>query len=86
MLCNELLSKFVETGHFQPGERDVSIVFGVVVELMPRTSDPTAFVGLCMAALSSTSPPKGLCQCIELRFSFAVEWVGRCWAGLTNIA
>ena len=42
--------------------------------------------GLCMAAWPSTSPPKGLCQCIELRFSFAVEWVGRCWAGLTNIA
>ena len=42
--------------------------------------------GLCMAAWPSTSAPKAPCQCIELRFSFAVEWVGTCWAGLTNIA
>ena len=75
-------------------------MFGVVVELgTSRISDPTAFAvtifagliwppssGLCMAAWRSTSPPKALCQCIELRFSFAVELVGTCWAGLTNIA
>ena len=68
----------------------------------PRISDPTAFVAwrsdtICQthlatfesavyAAWPNTSPPKGLCQCIELHFSFAVESVGRCWAGLTNIA
>ena len=67
----------------------------------PRISDPTAFVAwrsdtICQthlatfesavyAAWPNTSPPKGLCQCIELHFSFAVESVGRCWAGLTNI-
>ena len=66
------------------------IVFGVAVILeTPRISDPTAFVaspsdhicwtpssGLCMAACPSTSPPKALCQCNELRFSFGAVWVG----------
>ena len=68
----------------------------------PRISDPTACVAwhsdtICQTHLATfesavyvawpnTSPPKGLCQCIELHFSFAVESVGRCWAGLTNIA
>lgn len=44
----------------------------------------------CQSASGSFSRlswnPKEWCQCIELHFSFAVEWVGRCWAGLTNIA
>ena len=29
----------------------------------------------CLAAWHN----KGWCQCIELRFSYAVEWVGTCW-------
>ena len=67
-----------------------------------RISDPTAFVAcrsdhICWAHLATFEwavhgglaqhfTPKALCQCIELRFSFAVEWVGTCWAGLTKIA
>ena len=35
--------------------------------------------GWLFAAWPNTSPPKGWCQCIKLRFSLAVEWVGRCW-------